>query len=290
MTARQGTEEPEQLTYGDIYTCINGGKDRKRVFSKPLKNPNMKKGHDRNRTLTRNMMVHVTESSWRARRKRTNGHAKLTQTIYFLGNAATFANIPHRPFTTITGSTRSDVCGPINLDSLIDLPTMPAARKKDYYGKRFILAGGRVTDGTDDDDDDDSEDGDGGEVQNLGDRPIDGKEEDPPIAHHCLPVELITNLTEGFNVKHVIDISPTPLPLAYQIIKKGGSYVAVCATEVMNSYLKEQLFNQLIKGVVDPDEKLLYDPRFSAEAAEAGCHGLQLYVGHAPPLWDAIYT
>ena len=34
LTARYGTDEPEELTHGEFFVCVNGGKDRKRAFTK----------------------------------------------------------------------------------------------------------------------------------------------------------------------------------------------------------------------------------------------------------------
>jgi hypothetical protein len=169
IAARHGTAEPESLHLGDLYTCVSGGRDRKRLFTKPIKNDNMKRGREKNRTVTRTMMLHFTEQSWRLRRKRNRGLAKLTQAVYTVCNSATLANMRHTTFTTITGSNRSDVCGPIELDNAADLPTLPTpAHIKEFYGKRYILAGGRVpedSDGEDDDNDDDDDLHDGGDQE-----------------------------------------------------------------------------------------------------------------------------
>eukprot|EP00973_Karenia_brevis_P033052 4561320-Karenia_brevis.AAC.1 len=48
--------------------------------------------------------------------------------------------------------------GPIDLDVLGDLPTIHQSKVKEYYGKRYILAGGRAPDNGSDDDDEEEDD------------------------------------------------------------------------------------------------------------------------------------
>jgi hypothetical protein len=255
IAARHGLDQPEKLNHGEFYVCVNGGRDRRRFFLNSIKNPNMKpKGRDKDRMITRVVTAHMTEQSWRARKRKPRGQAKLTQQLYMAGNASTFANLRHASFVKISGSTRSDVCGPIALDAIEDLPTLPAADMKDFFGKRFVLAGGRVAEGSDDDDDD-GDDDDNVDTQ-------EAPASDPPIAPHCLPLVLMTEYCKAFNVKHVIDLSPTPLDLGFEIVRNGGSYVAVCASTQQIEYLKKNLFQKLKHAILDDSESLLYDPRF----------------------------
>ena len=257
IAARHGLEQPEKLNHGEFYVCVNGGRDRKRFFLNAVKNPNMKhRGMDKDRTVTRIVTAHMTEQSWRARKRKPRGQAKLTQQIYMSGNASTFTNLRHASFVKIAGSTRSDVCGPITLDAPEDLPTLPAAAMKDFFGKRFVLAGGRVAEGSDDDDDD-GDDDDNVDTQ-------EAPASDPPIAPHCLPLVLMTEYCKAYNVKHVIDLSPTPLDLGFEIVRNGGSYVAVCASTQQIEYLRNILFQKLKLAILDDSEVLLYDPRFLA--------------------------
>ena len=71
IAARHGTETPTELNVGDFYTCFSGGKDRKRTWTKAFENPQIAKGRAKNRNFCRSLMLHVTEASWRARKKRT---------------------------------------------------------------------------------------------------------------------------------------------------------------------------------------------------------------------------
>ena len=61
-----------------------------------------------------------TENSWRKRQKRTKGFAKLTQSIYIGGNWSTLGHIKHSTFPTYTGSTKSDVMGPVDIEDPVD--------------------------------------------------------------------------------------------------------------------------------------------------------------------------
>ena len=207
-------------------------------------------------------MLYVTEQSWRERKKQQRGTAKLCQSVYIAATASTFSSIKYRKFPTIGGSTRSDVMGPVDYDKISDLQTMAAADKKTYYGKHFVLAGGRAE--SDSGEDDETEDQDEEEPD------TEESNKTVPISWHCLPSSVVTNLVDGFNVKHLIDLAATPTPLAFEVISKGGSYVGVTATPMMNSTLKNMLFKKLILGIVDPKQRLLHDPRFASDAVNAG--------------------
>jgi hypothetical protein len=93
---------------------------------------------------------------------------------------------------------------------------------------------------------------------------------DPAIAHHCLPSCLVSNIAQAYSCKHIVDLTPTPMDLAFQMVRTGGSYCAVVYSPLMNTVLRKQLFDKVIRGMVDPKERLLYDPRFKAQAAEIG--------------------
>ncbi len=278
VAARHGTDTPDELHIGDLYCCINAGKDRKRLFTKPLQNPNMKKGKDPNRFFTRSITLHVTEQSWRARRKRTRGQALLTQGIYLSANMQTFIRMQPCDYPTIGGSNQSDIYGPIELDPLVDLPKMTLEQKKQFYGKRFVLAGGAVpTDDLDDDNDDDliDDDNDVAEADSF------------PINYHALPVHAISDLARAFNVKHVIDLMPNPLNLGYELMSHGCSYVAVCATSTMKDYLKDRTHDAVKTGLVNPDEPFLYDLRFkgASQPLTLTANGRNLYYCFVlPPL------
>ena len=269
IASRHGVEDPGQLNFGDFYVMINGGKDRKRQWLKPLKNENIAqhKGKDKNRLVCRTTMVHCSEQSWRNRKKVSRGQAKLTQAMYTVSSASTFSNLRHASFLTITGSTRSDVCGPIDLDPISDLPTLPIEKFKEFFGKRYILAGGKLPDDSDNDDDDDDDDPDGESEPPS----------DPPIAPHGLPLSLMTNYIAAHNIKHVIDMSPT-MNLGFEVVRTGGSYVAICASQMQADWLKKSLIDKLMVAIVDKTEKLLYDARFAPEIAEEGSLTIYIYI------------
>ena len=64
-------------------------------------------------------------------------------------------------------------------------------------------------------------------------------------------------------MKHIIDLSPTPLPLALECVKSGVSYFGVCGSTVQQDYLNKQCLNGLKKAVTDPSH-VLFDRRFVA--------------------------
>ena len=259
LAARYGTDEPTALQKGEFWMCIDGGKDRKRHFVKVLKHPKMQKGRERKRLIHRKTMLHVTERSWRARRSRQHGSAKLSQNIHLVASYPTFAAVPHVQFKTITGSTRCDVIGPVDLPPRSSIPTML------YYGKHYILAGGKADDSSDDVSESDAEElADDASKSEAQPAPSETK---PPVS---LPIVLLQNFIETYNIKHVIDLAPTPLRLPFTALQLGCTYVGVTATPMMQTELKTRLYNDLIVAMVTPSEKYLYDPRYKQDGIDAG--------------------
>ena len=204
LAARHGTADPKQIQLADLFTVFSGGKDRKRVVLKSLKTQGgSKRGWDKGKTYCRTIMLHASETSWRARNARSRGHCIPTQAIYMVGSHQTFSSLQYAAFKSIGGSNKSDVMGPVDLDNAEDLPTMSLAKKNTYLGKHFVLVGGRV---------EASGSESGGTSDNL-DRhtePEKAVAKDPPISYHALPVTVGVNTNEAFNVKHVVDLSPSP--------------------------------------------------------------------------------
>ena len=259
--ARYQGADPDRLMVGDIFCLIDGGKDRKRHFLKAfsgLSPGKVGKGKDPNKTVIKTIMLHVSEDSWRARRKKSGARtAKLTQTMYLVANVKTFQNMPQRAFKDYKGTNKGDVIGPIELDDVIDIPHMTVADKRAYYGHRYVLAGGKIP--ADDEDDDENDDEDDDEEKTSPAK----TPETVPLSWHCLPADFMVNIATAFRVKHVVDLSPTPLSLAYDLAVIGTSYVAMCASASMVEYLTKQARMSLAKGICDPKCKLLYDSRFA---------------------------
>lgn len=255
VSARYGREDPPQLTVGEFYCCISGGRDRKRTWTKPLQNANMKKGRDPNRLFTRVITIHMKESALRVRRHRQRGQVKLTQQSYMCGNRESFTQLTQREYPIHGGSIATDLLGPVIMDPLSAIPKMTQADKKLFWAKRFVLAGGAVPrDGLSDDDVETSDQ----------EQIVQDDDSDPqyPINYHCLPLSVVLDKVAGFNVKHVIDLAPTPLNLSFHLAKRGVSYVALCASPMMKDFLKKQAFTDIRKAITNENEAVLYDPRF----------------------------
>ena len=172
---------------------------------------------------------------------KSHGQAKLTQSMHMVANCATFTSLKNMPFDPVfgvPGSTRSNVIGPYDLDKPADLPTMSLSDKKLYYGSRYVLAGGRAQ--TDSDDDTESDNDQAAEAHDAEAEPAD-----PPICWPVLPINIILAVMKAYNVKHVRDLAPTPLNLAFKVVSMGASYVALCASQKMADYLKNQLAEAL---------------------------------------------
>ena len=157
LLARTGKVLPDHLPVGDLYCFFDGGVDRKRLFKKHLAtNATAKKDPDR--TIAKSVTVFVDEASLRSRRGTTRGSIKLTQGLHIFRNRNTV--IPTRQYEHYGGSTQSDVFGPVKLEDLKsdDMPKMIFKKKKEFFGKHFIRAGGALKTGSESDADDAAED------------------------------------------------------------------------------------------------------------------------------------
>jgi hypothetical protein len=112
-------ETASTLPHGDIWVFIDGGHNRKSLVRKAVK-PTPKahpQRHKDGRTTFRTITLYKTEKSMTERRGR-RGHAQLqlTETVHVSYNGTTV--IPQRDNTSLPGSNRSDVLGPIAMSSL----------------------------------------------------------------------------------------------------------------------------------------------------------------------------
>lgn len=253
LIARCGSETPDHLQSGDIFCCITGGKDRKAAWCKPLM---FGAGKDKNRSFARHITMFVTEESWRSGRQKFQGHAKLTQQVHMVGAVNTFSNVAHARFPVHGGSTKSDVFGPVQLPRPEDLPRLPAEERLMYLGKRRVLAGGKA-----DEDDEPLDPGDEDDVEEAG-------QDVSILMHHLLPITVITDLVTAYNVRHVIDFCPTPMPLMIALLEKGCSYFGMVANEYQREYLSKQLKTDIIAALMNPKSPLS-EGRFASLAKAA---------------------
>ena len=119
LSARYGTDEPEKLHLHDICLCFSTGKDRKRLFTAPLKGKMT--GKSKERTLTRVITTHASHESFKARRKHAHGTAKLSSSCYLTFSAATLKYLPPADYPHHGGFNRSDMFGPITLPKISDI-------------------------------------------------------------------------------------------------------------------------------------------------------------------------
>ena len=120
LQARQGIQAGNPLDYiqkGDVYFCIDGGKERRRQFTKSL---NVKAGpKDPKRNIFKRVTLHCTEASVRLRRGRARGQVKVTQSVYIMRSAAT--HVPSHGYVTHGGSLSWHACVFLFLFKLIFL-------------------------------------------------------------------------------------------------------------------------------------------------------------------------
>ena len=109
LQARQGIQAGNPLDYiqkGDVYFCIDGGKERRRQFTKSL---TIKAGpKDPKRNIFKRVTLHCTEASVRLRRGRARGQVKVTQSVYIMRSAAT--HVPSHGYVTHGGSLSWHAC------------------------------------------------------------------------------------------------------------------------------------------------------------------------------------
>ena len=273
LLARCGSDEPAHLKHGDVFVCISP-KDRRREFNKSLLCK--KTGKDKDRTFTRQVTMHVSEKSFKERKGRMQGHAKLTQNIYIAMNQTTLRSIPACEYPHHGGSNRVDIFGPVHVDPYERVPAMTRTDKLAFLGKRRVLVGGAAPE-EDLDDDDPDLDADAEDDQVVSCSPTDDPPKEPPLPmnYHVLPVTVLTDLAKSHKCKHVIDFCPSVMPLAIEFVKSSVSYLGICGTAVQRDWLHEQLVNQVMENMQDPQSSL-FDSRFAslrgagAEVPQAG--------------------
>ena len=227
-------------------------------FNGPLENA--KSNKDPHRTFKRSVMIYVQESSWRERRGRPQGHAKTRQEVYLAMAAVTLQSIGAQPLTVHNGGTKSDVVGPVVLDPLSRIPKLKLADKIEYYGKRRVAPGGKLEEEAENEGAEQED-----EEQFMDTEPAvdpDETEGMKPISYHVLPITVVTDYVQGFGVKHVIDFTPTPLPLAIALSKLGVSYAAFCATESQATFLKNQ-YREALRAELLDSSSVLYESRLT---------------------------
>ena len=252
LLGRCGSAEPMSLPGGTLFMCIDGGRERKRVFMKPL--VTKKIGTDPERTVCHTLTMHMSEKSWRKRRKHAHGIAKLTQHIHVVATAKTMKSIKYSNFSYHVGSTRGDIIGPVELDGLDCIPRMTPAEKTEYLGKRRCAAGGKLevdddADGCPDQDIEEEED------------ELAESETTVPVSYHVLPVTLPLDLIIAFGGKHVLDFTPNPMNLAAQCVKRGISYFGICGTNMAKDFLANRIATRLMGELLD-SQSPLGDQRF----------------------------
>ena len=109
-------------------------------------------------------------------------------------------------------------------------------------------------------DDSDEEGDDDGEAAEEEDPHVSASTS-PPLLHHLLPISVVSDFMEANKVRHVIDMTPTPLPLSQQVIEKGCSYFGVCGSEFQRDFLLRNLKRGVVDALQDPTSPLT-DPRF----------------------------
>ena len=103
-------------------------------------------------------------------------------------------------FPVHDGSTKSDVMGPVRMEHTDNLPVIEPHQLKEYYGKRFILAGGKLDESESDNDKDDSDEEIIAEAPEAQPQAASATKDDKKksqkmlLAPDCLPVNVVTDI------------------------------------------------------------------------------------------------
>ena len=92
--------------------------------------------------------------------------------------------------------------------------------------------------------------------------PIAAGDSEGPVCHHALPKQVVLDLIQSHNVRHVVDLSPSPLNLSADLVSSACSYFALCATDAMRDYLQSGLLAKLKESLVKPGSEL-FDRRLA---------------------------
>ena len=263
LEARCGSEAPVHLKEGDFWLMIDGGKDRKRHFFRNLKGAAGKK--DAKRTVFQKITLHCTEKSVRKRRGRARGLVKVTQTIHIARNKATCKK--DREYENYEGSTSSDIFGPVELDPPQIMPTLLKDDRHTFFGRHVCRAGGKDDESSSNDQSDEELSEIGALIDEFDHEPTDVNEHQCIIHPHALPVKVVDNIVAALGVKHVIDLTPTSLPLGVALLERGCSYFALCCTSFQRDHLEKTMRAGIKKALLDTNSSL-YDRRFVDASTE----------------------
>ena len=249
MIARYGKEMaddiPEHLPVGDIFTMLDANKDRKRLFKQALK---VHQTTGKNKNRAKKYVCYSSEESQSGRKAKTRALC-CSQGLWRVMNAST--EIPTKQYKEMSGSNKSDMFGPVELEKGCDLPTLPSkAAKAAWWGKdRLLDVGGKADADEAEDSEDDEDDVEANTAFN----------DDPkvPICYHQMPPIILKELVWSMNVKHVLDLAPSPsTAAAWLIAEAGASYCCIASTETSATWFRQKVHDDLIKMCSQEGTKL----------------------------------
>ena len=256
MMARYGEamadDVPEHLAVGEIYTMLDANKDRKRLFTSALR---VKQTIGKNKNRTKKHMCYSTEASQDNRKKKSRS-LQCTQGLWRVMNKST--EIPHKQYKELVGSNKSDMFGPVELEKTTELLTLPDRKAKNaWWGpSRLIDVGGKLSESEADDSDSGEEAAVApAEVEaNTGANATDLK---IPICYHQMPPIILKELVWSLNIKHVLDLTPSPsTAAAWLIAEYGASYCCIAPTETAATWIRNKVHDDMMKMCSEEGTKL----------------------------------
>ena len=147
------------LPVGDVYCCIDAGRNRRNMFQGLLRGRNRHhptKAHE-GKTLFKDVIIAKSAESLLARTKRPRGHAqlKLTENMLLCFNGG--STIEYRDLKSYKGGNKANMVGKVAMPQWKELIHEATAFSLLFWGQRLRKVGGPGKPDEDEDDEDDDD-------------------------------------------------------------------------------------------------------------------------------------
>lgn len=191
-------------------------------------------------TLLQIAFTEESVANARRRNQYTSGLARLSQVEWVHIVASNKISLPARKRLHYPGSTVGDLITGLELEPPSDEWQMSWAEKKDYYGRKFLVAVGGKTEVA-------PEDAAKGPRSN---------QSMFPVCHHCMPEKFYEEMIHTFFAKCVIDLSPASGKFAWVALKSKIGYVGITYTKSHAHLLRAHLVDLMKREMAVPASKV----------------------------------
>ena len=196
------------------------------------------------------------------RKCRLRGHAQLQliEGIHMAYNGTTA--IERRDNGCFDGTNRSDSLGPVHMQKLSEVPSLPREKVIEFWGERYKPVGGRNpgSDGEEASCEEDNVLSEADDAEQGGDDDSDG---DVPTAHHQLPAKVYENMFHTTWAKSIIDLCVGTGVQALTAIKMQLGYIGLCHSEAQREYVFTYLHNEVLKLMADSTATRFYNVSYA---------------------------